>query len=136
MFDDRSIKNLTTLNPRLRAVIEKAEEVGKFQIIVTCGFRDEESQNRAYHVGLSNLKWPESKHNRMIEGAPYSDAVDLAFAPIDWHNINLWHYFAGFIIGVGYAMGEPLRWGGDWDGDNDLKDQKLNDYGHFELINP
>ena len=131
MLDERSKANLLTVNPKLRAVIEKAEEVGKFNIVVTCGFRDEETQNMLFNVGKSKLKWPKSDHNYLLDGVPYSNAVDLAFKPVNWHNINLWHYFAGFILGVSYAMGTPFQWGGDFDNDNILTD---DDYCHFALI--
>ena len=31
-------------------------------------------------------------------------------------------------------MKHRIRWGGDWDGDTDVKDQKFMDLPHFELI--
>jgi len=30
-------------------------------------------------------------------------------------------------------MGIRLRWGGDWDGDTELDDNKFDDLPHFEL---
>jgi peptidoglycan L-alanyl-D-glutamate endopeptidase CwlK len=27
-----------------------------------------------------------------------------------------------------------IRWGGDWDGDQDFRDQTFDDLAHFELI--
>jgi peptidoglycan L-alanyl-D-glutamate endopeptidase CwlK len=31
-------------------------------------------------------------------------------------------------------MTHSVRFGGDWDGDKDITDQKFNDLVHFELI--
>ena len=38
-----------------------------------------------------------------------------------------------FVIGLAAGIDVNLRWGGDWDRDFDLKDQRFNDYPHFEL---
>jgi len=48
-------------------------------------------------------------------------------------------YFAGYVMTVAnifYKQGTtsyPLRWGGDWNGDTELKDHDFLDYPHFEL---
>ena len=31
-------------------------------------------------------------------------------------------------------MNIKIRWGGDWDSDNIMKDQTFNDLPHFEII--
>ena len=43
--------------------------------------------------------------------------------------------FAGTVQGVAKMLNIKIRWGGDWDSDNDLKDQTLYDLPHFELRN-
>ncbi len=47
-------------------------------------------------------------------------------------NLCRFYYFAGFVMGTAAAMGVRLRWGGDWDGDTELDDQKFRDLVHFE----
>jgi len=42
--------------------------------------------------------------------------------------------FAGFVIGLAGGMGIKIRWGGDWDGDHNLREHSLSDLGHFELV--
>ena len=37
-------------------------------------------------------------------------------------------------MGRAVELGIRLRWGGDWDGDNELRDQTFNDLVHFEVI--
>ena len=41
--------------------------------------------------------------------------------------------FAGFVLGVANQMGINLRWGGDWDQDFEVQDNKFDDFPHFEL---
>ena len=41
--------------------------------------------------------------------------------------------FGGFVKGVASQKGIKIRWGGDWDSDNDLHDQNFIDLPHFEL---
>ena len=55
--------------------------------------------------------------------------------PTDWNDIDRFIYFAGHVKGLAYALDIGLRWGGDWNMNNDLLDEKsLIDLGHFELI--
>jgi len=46
-----------------------------------------------------------------------------------------YYMLAGTILAVAAEKGLPLRWGGDWDSDNDFLDQTFNDFGHFEVAN-
>ena len=41
---------------------------------------------------------------------------------------------AGLVLGIAAVFGIKIRWGGDWDSDNDLNDQKFMDLAHFEEI--
>jgi peptidoglycan L-alanyl-D-glutamate endopeptidase CwlK len=102
---------------------------------ILVGYRNELQQNEAYENGKSQLKFPESKHNR-----DPSLAVDVVPYPIDWDDIPRFIAFGEFVISTAKhlkAIGSikhTIRWGGDWDNDGDLTDQKLNDYVHFEIV--
>ncbi|MCE5304910.1 M15 family peptidase [bacterium] len=102
---------------------------------ILVGYRNEAAQNAAYKEGKSQLKYPESKHNK-----DPSLAVDVAPYPIDWNNIDRFIEFGKFVIATAKTMKSnklityDIRWGGDWDGDGDLADQKMNDYVHFEIV--
>lgn len=96
---------------------------------VLCGHRDSVEQNKAYNAGKSKLKYPQSKHN----GYP-SKAIDAAPYPIDWSDTKRFYEFGEFVKQRAEEMGYKLRWGGDWDGDGDYKDQTFNDLVHFELV--
>lgn len=138
-FSQHSENQIVTLHADLKLICRYVIKYHDFKIDI--GFRDEEAQNAAFSSGKSKLKFPESKHN-----SNPSMAMDLLpFVNgkfIGWTDLGQWRYFAGQIKGWGdalYDMGEighRLRWGGDWDGDNDMKDNTFNDLPHFELINP
>lgn len=95
---------------------------------VLTGHRSENAQNQAYVEGYSTIQWPNSKHNSLP-----SLAIDLAPFPIDWKNTKRFYYFAGIVMGVAKQMGLSIRWGGDWDMDNDLDDSNFLDLVHFEI---
>jgi hypothetical protein len=62
-------------------------------------------------------------------------AVDVAPYPVDWNDKERFYYFAGFVKGVASSLGISIRWGGDWNSDNNLKNQTFFDLPHFELKN-
>jgi len=111
---------------------------------VLTGHRNEEDQNEMYYADpqLSQLKWPDSNHNMTP-----SMAVDVSPYPIPkkWGTGNRdeyekFRYFAFYVIGIADALyligsiSHRLRWGGDWDMDNDVGDQTFEDLIHFELV--
>lgn len=126
-FGESSRKALDTAHPKLRALFE--EVVKTVDCTVICGFRDQAAQDLAVAMGKSKRSWPESKHNSYP-----SMAVDVAPYPIDWRDEKRFYYFAGYVQRVAESMGIKIRFGGDWDGDYDLKDQNFFDLDHFELV--
>ncbi len=139
-FGTRSHERLMTCNVKLIAVFE--EVVEQFDCSVLCGARSQDEQVRAFRRGLSHVMWPNSKHNvrtDVVTGhrAQYlpmkSSAIDVAPYPIDWDDTIRFYHFAGYVLGVADRMDTPLRWGGDWDGDRQLRDQNFFDLVHFEL---
>lgn len=125
-FSPTSLERLSQVHPDLKRLFE---EVGKdYDCSILCGHRGEEEQHIAYQSGRSKLDWPESKHNSLP-----SMAVDAAPYPVDWSDSKRFYLFAGFVLGTAKRMGIDLRWGGDWDRDWDLADNRFNDWPHFEL---
>ena len=41
--------------------------------------------------------------------------------------------FAGFVMGIATGMGIDIRWGGDWNQNDQVKDNKFDDLPHFEV---
>lgn len=127
-FGKTSKARLETAHPRLIEVFE--EVVKHFDCSILQGHRGKVEQNDFFHRGLSKVQWPNGKHNSVP-----SLAVDAAPYPIDWNDRARFSYFAGFVVGIAASKGIKIRWGGDWDGDRELADEKgLSDLPHFELV--
>lgn len=126
-FGERSLKNLSEAHPDLQRLFH--EVIKYYDCAVIEGHRPKDEQDRAFHAGKSQLKYPNSKHNKMP-----SMAVDVIPWPVDWNDWKRFYHFAGFVKGVAAQMGIKIRCGADWDSDNDFKDQTFHDMPHFELI--
>ena len=132
-YSATSSQRLASCHKDLQAVFNTV--IINFDCSILCGHRTEVAQMEAYNGGKSQLKWPQSKHNKTP-----SLAVDVAPYPIDWKDLARFRYFAGYVTGIAdrlYADGtitHRLRWGGDWDVDTQLKDNGFNDLPHFELV--
>ena len=125
-FGKKSKSRLKTCDEDLIALFE--EVVKYFDCTVLEGHRGEKLQNKYFKEGKSKLKFPNGNHNNNP-----STAVDVVPYPIDWDDRERMTYFAGFVKGVAYKMGIPIRWGGDWNNNTSLKDNSFDDLPHFEL---
>lgn len=126
----RSLIVYNELDPRLQAWCDRMlAEVCDISLIA--GHRNKTDQNYMYDHGLSHLRWPNGKHNRIP-----SQAVDMQPYPRPVATPKLWAalgYMAGRGEDIAEGMGLTLRWGGDWDRDGDLTDQDFDDLFHWEL---
>lgn len=130
-FGSRSRTNLSQAHPDLQKLFN--EVIKHYDCAVICGRRDEEDQNKAYGEGRSKLQYPQSKHNKTP-----SLAVDVVpwfknKPHIRWNDKEKFYEFGGFVQGVAAALWINIRWGGNWDMDDELKDQSFFDLPHFEL---
>ena len=125
-FGKRSRSRLSTCDDRLQDLFK--EVVKHFDCSVIQGHRGKADQNKAFDEGRSKLRYPDGNHN-----AVPSKAVDVAPYPIDWSDRDRFHYFSGFVMGIASQMGLKIRWGGDWDRDTQVKDNKFDDLPHFEI---
>ena len=125
-WSNTSKERLEQCDERLQALAEAVLQIHDCSVLT--GHRSENAQNQAYVEGYSTIQWPYSKHNKLP-----SLAIDLAPFPIDWENTKRFYYFAGIVMGVAKQMNLPIRWGGDWDMDNDLDDSNFLDLVHFEI---
>ena len=118
-FSKASLAQLGTADERLQRVMRRA--IQHFDFTVLEGHRGEQAQNEAHAKGLSKLRWPQGAHNK----SP-SRAVDVAPYPIDWRDTTAAHerfaYLAGVVKVCAAEEGVKVRWGGDWDRDNDTRD--------------
>ena len=127
-FGRRSKKNLQTCDEDL--VFLFGEVVKYFDCSVIEGHRGKKLQNMYFKEGKSKLKFPDGNHNKKP-----SKAVDVVPYPIDFKDRERMTYFAGFVKGMAAALGIPIRWGGDWNNNTEVKDNNFDDLPHFELRN-
>ena len=125
-FGRKSRKRLNTCDEDLIFLFE--EVVKYFDCSVLEGHRGKRLQNKYFKEGKSKLKFPEGNHNKKP-----SKAVDVVPYPIDFNDRERMTYFAGFVKGMAAVLGIPIRWGGDWNSNTEVKDNNFDDLPHFEL---
>ncbi len=158
-FGRKSQEIKSTINPMLALLCDNV--VKYFDITLIQGRRGKTEQNNLFADKLSQLQWPDSKHNA-DEFAQYPDdlsmAVDVAPWPIPfkWGDLKSrkvvardlqWKERVKFYQMVAIfkyewariqdnnlsARNYELRFGADWDSDNDYRDQSFDDLPHIEL---
>lgn len=132
-FSSSSLHALGSCHLDLQALFH--EVIKHIDCTVIEGHRNKEAQDRAVEEGKSQLLFPLSNHNKLP-----ALAVDVVPYPIDWNNRERFCYFAGFVKGIAQKMYEEgkiehhIRWGGDWNQNDNPKDERFSDMPHFELI--
>ena len=125
-FGKKSKERLATCDPKLQEIFN--EVIKYVDCSVLEGSRDEERQNKLYDEGKTKVRYPNGRHN-----AYPSLAVDVTPYPVDWGDRERQTLFAGFVLGIARGLGIKIRWGGDWDMDFVVQDNKFDDFPHFEL---
>jgi len=113
-----------------RIVTRVRDEIGDISLL--CGFRNEVEQSHAFDAGVSKVRWPDGKHNTCP-----SLAVDFQPYPRPVRQIHLWSalsYYASAAILIGKEEGVTIRWGGDWNRNGIIQDQKFFDLFHIEIV--
>ena len=127
-FGKSSKKRLATCDERLQKVFNEVIKYVDCSILE--GHRSEERQNYLFQEGRTKVKYPKGRHN-----SNPSRAVDVTPYPVDWDDRERQTLFAGFVLGIARSMDIRLRWGGDWDMDFKVMDNRFDDFPHFELRN-
>ena len=128
-LSSRSKAKLLTTVPSLQNIIQTAMSWQVMDFAVICGVRTLQEQKDLVEKGFSRTL--NSKHLPNAQGL--SQAIDIAPYPIDWSDHKAFHRLAGIIQAAASQRNIDIRWGGDWDGDNDTHDQSFIDLPHFEI---
>lgn len=125
-FSKRSKAALAAAHPLLQKLFN--EVVTDFDCVILEGRRGKADQTKAFNGGFSKARFGDSAHN-------YSPAIalDVCPYPLNWEDRQAFIALAKVVLAKAKALGIPLRWGGDWDGDGDMTDQSLMDLPHYEL---
>lgn len=131
-FSQISNDRLKTCAPELQRLF--AEVIKTYDCTIICGYRTAAEQ--AEHLKNGKTKVKQSKHNEQP-----AQAIDVSPYPIpeNWGAINFkerarFYHFAGYVKGIAETLKIPIRWGGDWNGNNKFSDQTFDDLVHFELV--
>jgi len=126
-FGKKSRERLGTCDKRLQDVFNEVIKYVDCSILE--GHRDEKRQDKLFEESKTKVRYPMGRHN----SSP-SRAVDVVPYPVDWEDRERFHLFSGFVLGLARGMGITLRWGGDWNMNFEVDDNKFDDFPHFELI--
>ena len=125
-YSKTSKKRLATCDKRLQDLFN--EVIKHVDCKILEGNRSKERQNKLYDEGRTKVRYPDGRHN-----CNPSRAVDVSPYPVDWKDRERQTLFAGFVLGTARSMGINLRWGGDWDQDFQVMDNRFDDFPHFEI---
>ena len=140
-FGTRSKEQLATCHEDLQTLFNAVIEV--VDCSVTCGYRNEKDQEKAFNSGNSKAHFPDGIHN-----SNPSTAVDVYPYPIDFDYLPRFYWFGGWVLAKAEILrivGElthKIKWGGNWRGLNNGKidfsynkrKDVLDDLPHYELI--
>ena len=131
-FSATSKARLITCHPDIQRLFN---EVIKYRdCTIISGQRGEAEQNELFRRGMSQKKFPFSKHNSKPSVAadvmPYFDCEPH----IRWDDVKSSYNFVGYVQAIADELGIKIRSGSDWDSDLDFGDQSFIDVAHFELV--
>lgn len=151
-FGTKSREVLETLHLVLAELCTRVVE--HYNITLLVGYRDMVTQNKAFRSGVSSKKWPESRHNTLpamaVDAAPWPipegwgdlEGQTLHARDLDWkERVKFYQMVTAFRFVWSQMCAEhpeiadnyTLRFGADWDGDGDYRDQEFDDLVHIEI---
>jgi hypothetical protein len=144
-WDARSLKVLAELNKDLMLILQDARRFSDIEFQLVDGARTIAEQqalfdakktkiNPAAYVGNLAGLYAAGRHI-VGPGKQFSDAVDVIVSVRgkEYDTAQLAH-LAGVLQTIGNIRGSLIRWGGNWDGDQEvITDQEFDDLVHFEL---
>lgn len=125
-FSVDSAERLSHAHPLLQKLMNEA--IKQFDFVILQSQRGRADQELAFKLKHTKVHYGDSSHNWRP-----ALALDIAPNPVNWKNLKPFHALSKIIIPMAKEMKIPIRWGGDWDGDGDLTDQKFIDLPHYEL---
>jgi len=154
-LSNRSKKSLESSHPDLQTIFYHVNKTIDFPFEVIYGHRTPDEQFELYKKGRKKQgnTWVVIDRKQVVtncdgflkksnHNAFPSMAVDALPLPINWKKTRQLTYYAGVVMGIAemlYDMGmitHKLRWGGDWNENNDPEDETFVDQPHFELYKP
>jgi peptidoglycan L-alanyl-D-glutamate endopeptidase CwlK len=120
-MNTKSMNRLKECHPDLIKLILKVDEI--YSVHVICGHRNEADQNKAFDEKKSQLKFPQSKHNKSPSLAV--DIVPGNGKVISWADLNAFEIMCLTVESMAEEYGIKIRLGRDF---------SFVDFPHIELI--
>lgn len=128
-LSERDLKVLAYVHPKLEKVVLRAAKLTEFPFMVFEGVRTLARQKQLKARGAS--KTLKSRHltGHAVDLVPLIDGKPVWDAPAT-------RVIAAAMFTAAHDLGlqGDIRWGGDWDGDGDWRDERFYDGPHFELV--
>lgn len=125
-LDAASSARLGRAHPLLQRLFR--EVARQTPILILDSQRGKAAQEKAFKAGNSKAHFGDSAHN----WSP-SVALDVAPKPLNWNDRKAFIDLSKIVLPTAKALGIPIRWGGDWNMNGVLTDEKLSDLPHYEL---
>ena len=126
-----SLARLQGVDETLVNVVKRAIEISEVDFTVLEGVRTLERQRELYAQGRTEpgkiVTW--TMKSRHIEGK----AVDLVPYPLDWNDLEKFNKIKDAMFQAARELDVNLRWGADWDGDGNYRENGEYDSPHFEI---
>lgn len=133
----KSLANLEGVHPDLARVVKRAIQITDQDFMVLEGVRTLKRQKELYAQGRTKpgpkVTWTlNSRHIPKADGLGH--AVDLVPYPVDWNTASKFTAIAKAMLVAADDLNIPIRWGGNWDGDDRPGEKGESDGPHFELL--
>ena len=125
-LDAASAARLRAAHPLLQRLFEAV--AARTPIIILESQRGRAAQEEAFRKGNSKAHFGDSAHN----WSP-SVALDVAPKPLNWNDRKAFIALSVIVFEEARRLEIPIRWGGDWNMNGVLTDEKLSDLPHYEL---
>jgi len=135
-FGKRSMSHLDTCHTKLKVLAVDLIEHIDFSVLE--GHRSRQT-HEALPIGATQVDYEDSRHSKLpseaIHMAPwpyplFEDPDPEIVKKAYWEQV----YFAGWVMLTAAKLDIKLRWGGDWNMNNSLQDNKFDDLCHWELV--
>lgn len=129
---------LSQCDAKLRELFQRVDEIVPVEILPST-IRTLEQQKAFVAAGTSktmnskHLITPEHSFSRAVDAGPYPHRWPQEGSKDFWKDWGRLYYFAGVVVTVAQELGIDIRYGGDWNGNFELKDENFFDGVHFEL---
>lgn len=123
MLTKKSLKVLETADPKLILLVDEVSK--EMDLWVYTAYRGEKAQNEAFASGASELKFPDSTHNKLPSKAIDCGPLTEDKTNIDWTNEAAFIKMRELFYKASIKLGIPIK--------KIIKLKKGYDYPHIEL---